>query len=276
MPIAAHPTPTLTRFETVIVTYNSAGEIGDLLADLRSLAPGMRVIVIDNDSRDETARLVRQDFPEVELVVNPQNVGYARAVNQGLRLCVTNYVFLLNPDIRLHDPAFHAKMLACMRADKRIAAVGPLQYILDGQKSRLNFTWSYWAPRAFRLYVTHALERKPRFTMPIRVTFLNAGCLLLRRAAFEQVGRLNEKYFLYGEEPDLMLKFKRFGYVCHLHPGTAVIHYRERSIGQLPLARRLARKQRAILNITDALARGIGNILLDRIAPRRGKPGGSR
>lgn len=266
---AADPAPALPRFETVIVTYNSAGEIGDLLADLLRLAPGMRVIVIDNDSRDETARLVRQDFPAVELVVNPQNVGYARAVNQGLRLCGEDFVFLLNPDMRLLDPGFHAALLACMRADERVAAAGPLQYVQDGGTSRLNFTWSYWAPRAFRLYLAHLLGRKPAPAAPIRVTFLNAGCLLLRRAAFERVGRLNEKYFLYGEEPDLMLKFKRFGYECRLHPGAAVVHFRERSIGRLPLARRWGRKLRAILNISDALARGMGNILLDRLAPSR-------
>ncbi|MEK7327418.1 MAG: glycosyltransferase, partial [Chloroflexota bacterium] len=78
-------------FTTLIITYNSANEIANLLGDLRRLASSNHnhVLVIDNHSRDGTPRIVRSAFPEVRLVENSQNVGFARAVNQGFELCET-------------------------------------------------------------------------------------------------------------------------------------------------------------------------------------------
>ncbi len=248
-------------FSTLIVTYNSAGEIQDLLDDLRCLAPGQRVVVVDNASHDGTAALVRDRFPEVVLAANPDNRGYARAVNQGMDLCEGDFVFLLNPDIRVQDPGFHAALLECIRQSPSIAAVGPLQLVQQGESLRLNFTWSYWAPKAFRIYLAYLLKRPLKDRSPVRVTFLNAGCFLVRKEAFLRVGKLNEKYFLYGEEPDLFLKFKRYRYECRLHPGATVIHYRERSLKKLPLRTRWRIKLHALLNISEALLRGLASLV---------------
>ena len=253
-------------FNSLIVTYNSADEIADLLDDLRRLAPGQPVIVVDNASQDATAEIVKSRFPEVILRVNSKNLGYSRAVNQGIGLCEADYVFLLNPDIRILNPAFHPAMLNCLQQSATIAAVGPLQFVQHGETSRLNFTWSYWAPQAFRVYLSHALRLGWRFSTPIPTTFLNAGCLLLRKSAFIQVGKLNEKYFLYGEEPDLFLKFKRFHYECRLHPGAEVIHFRERSLQKLPARVRFLSKMWAVINISDALVRGAAGLVLDKFS----------
>jgi GT2 family glycosyltransferase len=84
-------------FTSLIVTYNSAGEIFHLLDDLRSFMPDNKIIVIDNASRDGTLDVVQEHFPRVQLIQNARNVGYARAVNQGFALCHTEYVLLLNP-----------------------------------------------------------------------------------------------------------------------------------------------------------------------------------
>jgi len=117
------------------------------------------------------------------------------------------------------NPNFHAAMLDCIQQSSNIAAVGPLQFVQQGAAYRLNLTWSYWTPQAFLVYLSHVFRLGRKRNAPIRTTFLNAGCLLLRKAAFIHVGKLNEKYFLYGEEPDLLLKFKRYDYQVRLHPG---------------------------------------------------------
>jgi GT2 family glycosyltransferase len=257
---------TTISFASLIVTYNSAGEIGNLLSDLRRPAPPDRrqIVVIDNCSSDDTVSVIRSRFPEVRLVANARNVGFARAVNQGMDLCEAEFVFLLNPDMRIAQADFHEAMLACMRQSPAIAAVGPLQFVQEGQRRRLNFSWSYYSPAAFRLFVSHRLNPGAKFTASLPVQFLNCGCLLIRRAAFLRVGRLNENYFLYGEEPDLFLKFKRWGYESRLLPTVEVVHYRDRSLNSLPMARRWAHRLRGLVNIGDALVRGYARLALGR------------
>jgi N-acetylglucosaminyl-diphospho-decaprenol L-rhamnosyltransferase len=259
-----HPT-----FTCLIVTFNSAGEISNLLNDLHMYLPGTETIVIDNASRDGTVDEVRERFPHVQLIPNPTNVGYAKAANQGFGLCQTEYVLLLNPDIRIHSPKIFTAMVACLKSFRHTAAVAPLQFKHDEEDQYLNFTWSYSTMNAFKVYLSFLMQRKQVFTEPIRVTFLNAGCLFIRRSAFEQVGKLNEKYFLYGEEPDLFLKFRRHGFKCYLLPNVAVTHYRERSLMTKPTLQRLQIRLQAARNIADAFIRGWANILLDQLAARR-------
>ena len=263
-------------FTALIVTYNSVGEISNLLDDLQLYVPHGKIIVIDNASRDGTVEVVQEHFPQVELIQNSTNVGYARAVNQGFALCHTEYVLLLNPDIRIHSPQLFAELEKCLKSFRPIAAAAPLQFKSDNEKQYINFTWSYSTRDAFQVYASFLLQRRQAFTKPIQVTFLNAGCLFIRRSAFEQVGRLNEKYFLYGEEPDLFLKFRRYGFECYLLPNVAVTHYRERSLMTKPALQRLKIRIHAAWNIVDALINGWANILFDKLVTKRSLLGNTK
>ena len=257
-----------TAFTNLIVTYNSLADVLGLLADLRRQVSRSHTIVIDNASSDGTPAAIRLQFPEVHLVSNPVNVVYARAVNQGFDLCDSAYVFLLNPDIRIASPQVFLELRRCLEASSQIAAAAPLQFKSGPRRDQLNFTWSYWTPAAFGLYLSYLLGRPGTSPTPISVRFLNAGCLFLRRSAFNRVGRLSARYFLYGEEPDLFLKFWRHGFDCRLLPYVSVIHNRERSLGSVPLLPRLIFRLRGGLNIGDAVLRGLSNLLLDRLLGR--------
>jgi len=256
-------------FTTLIVTYNSGNEILNLLDDLHSYASARNVIIIDNASSEETVAVLQEHFPQIQLIQNSTNVGYAKAVNQGFDLCKTEYVLLLNPDIRIDSPRLFTEMEKCLKLSRQIAAVALLQFKNDGGNQYLNFTWSYMTRNTFRLYVSFLLQAKQGSTDPIPVTFLNAGCLLIRRSAFEHVGRLNEKYFLYGEEPDLFLKFKRDGFDCYLLSHVAVTHYRERSLMTRPVLQRLQIRLQAAWNVIDALINGWVGILLHRLTVKK-------
>jgi GT2 family glycosyltransferase len=263
-------------FTSLIVTYNSADDVSNLLSDLHSHVPANRIIVIDNASQDETVEVVQRRFPHVQLIRNILNVGYAKAVNQGFALCDTEYVLLLNPDIRIPSPQLFSEMESCLHPSRQIAVAAPLQFKNDEQKNSLNLTWSYSTPNAFKLYLAFWLQHKWVFTAPIRVTLLNAGCLFIRRAAFEQVGKLDEKYFMYGEEPDLFLKFRRYGFECYLLPNSAVIHYRERSLMTVPVLQRLQIKVRAVWNVEDAFNTGWARIVLDMITISKSQSAGEK
>lgn len=262
---------TSASFTNLIVTYNSANDILNLLADLRAYTPASRTILIDNDSQDHTVQLIREQYPEVQVIQNSTNVGYARAVNQGFDLCTTEYVLLLNPDIRIEGDQVFAALEGCIRNSRHIAVAAPLQFKSDENTRRVNHNFSFWNLDAFKMYIAFALKLKQTFRAPIQVTFLNAGCLFVRRSAFYEVGKLSEKYFLYGEEPDLFLKLKRHGFQCYLLPHVEVTHYRERSLNTVPLLTRLRIRLQGILNVIDALAIGWTRILLDKLTVRRSK-----
>lgn len=263
--VEARTRPLSQSFTILIVTYNSIHEIGELLNDLVTCAPQNRIVIVDNASQDGSADWISSQYPDIQLVRNPVNVGYARAVNQGARLCKTPYLLLLNPDIRILDPAVFTELLGCMESNPQIAAAAPVQFKTGKSGLYLNFTWSYWSPRAFRFYWAQHMQSCVCPEDPLRVFFLNAGCLFLRLSAFEQVGMFNMKYFLYGEEPDLFLKFLRYGYECRLLTHVKILHHRERSIGRVKPVRRLRYRMMALWNIGDALIKGLYGIFYDRL-----------
>ncbi len=252
-------------FSVVIVTFNSEAHILELLNEIVSFDPGtlLRTVVVDNHSEDSTVPLIQTNFPQAVLIPNETNFGYSAAVNQAAQVISTGYFFLLNPDIQLSQDFFAG--LPRLMISEHIAAAGPLQFKIKDGKRVLNFCWSFWQPECFRLYLEKHLFPWKKFTEPIQVDFLNAGCLLIQKSAFDHVGGFDQRYFLYGEEPDLFLKFKRHRYRCYLHPGIEVIHFRDCSIKQLPTRRQLYLKTAAVRNIADALLRGYWHILQDRL-----------
>jgi N-acetylglucosaminyl-diphospho-decaprenol L-rhamnosyltransferase len=254
------------HYTSIIVTYNSENEIGGLLEDLTTARNPQPVIVVDNASRDGTVDLIHQRFPQVQLVENKVDTGYARAVNQAFRLTETEYFFLLNPDIRLPDPSVADILLKSIKPHPEVAAAAPLQFKNSDQKRYLNFTWSYWTPKALSLFLYSLFNLKAPEEEPIPVTYLNAGCLFIRASAFRKVGMFNEKYFLYGEEPDLFLKFKRAGFTSLLIPDAHVIHQRESSMKSLSNPEYIVIKLKGLGNILNALVNGWFGILRDSLS----------
>ena len=252
-------------FSVIIVTFNSEADILGLLTDIDSIDPEIlpRTIVIDNHSSDTTVALIQANYAQIVLIPNEINIGYGAAINQAAGMVQTNYFFLLNPDICL-TPHFFSGLTEVMKY-KDVAAAGPLQYKIEGCKKFLNFCWSFWKIDCFKIYLEKNLFPWKSYSQPIRVDFLNAGCLMIKKSAFDAVGGFNQRYFLYGEEPDLFLKFKLHGYLCYLHPGVEVIHYRDHSIKQLSGLARAGLKLAAVRNISDAMIRGYWRIFRDRV-----------
>jgi len=261
-----------SQVTTLIVTYNSAAVIRDLLDDLRRIDLGGPIIIIDNASTDQTVDILRHQYPEVHLVQNIQNLGYGKAVNQGFKMCHLPYVFLLNPDIRIPGPDLISKMVNWMDSSPRIGATGPLQFSIGERGYYLKFISSYLGWRAYPNYLYYRIQHRWRSPNPIRVPMLNAGCIMIRRSAFIQVGGLDPRHFLYGEEPDLGTKFNRFGYESWLLPEISIIHIREKSLQTLPVRQQRRIHKQAIWNICDAFLAGWWRIILDKITRNQINP----
>lgn len=188
-------------------------------------------ILVDNASSDGSAGMVRERFPWVRLVENGENVGFARANNQGIALAQGRYVLLLNSDTVLRPGALEA-LVAFMDAHPAAGACGARLLNADGTLQPAAHPMLTPGRELWRLLF---LERiRPRATYPMhrwdivtprRVEVIKGAALLLRRAALDQVGPLDEGYFMYTEEVDLCYRLAAAGWELWYMPAAEVVHY---------------------------------------------------
>lgn len=222
----------------VIVSFN----VRDLLeACLRSIRETARedlhqeIIVVDNASLDGSVHMVRQRYPEVHLIANSENRGFAAANNQGIRESRGRYVLLLNPDTEVLDDAL-ARMIAFLDTHPTFGAVGPQLLYPDGslQHNAFRFpgvlqTFFDFFPIHQRLLDSRLNGRYPRAWYargePFPIDHPLGACLMVRRATIEQVGMLDEEFFMYCEEIDWCWRMRKAGWQIACVPRARVIHH---------------------------------------------------
>jgi hypothetical protein len=221
----------------VIVSWNSANELAACLAALAAAAHDAPcdVTVVDNASHDGSVDLVARSFPDVHLIANSRNAGFASACNQGIRQSQGVYVLLLNPDCRVVGDAC-AQMSAYLSAHAEAAAVGPHIQRSDGADDlrsprRLPTLWSDFCDRsglseAWPRSPVFAAHHLPRFDRGVTsaVECLSGACIMLRRSALNDIGLLDDGYFLFGEDADLCLRLRQADWQVHYLGAARVIH----------------------------------------------------
>src|SRR6266567_6595329 len=214
--------------DVVIVTYNSAHVIGDLLDSLPAALDGLTadVVVVDNDSTDGTAELVaaRGDCR----VVRSANVGYAGGINRGVREAMpADAILILNPDVRMQERSALPLLEALSQSDVGIvvpqvrSAQGALELSLRREPTllrALGLTRTRLA--ALSEYVTEPGD----YLRPCVVDWALGAALLISRSCFGAVGGLDESYFLYSEETDLSLRARDAGCLTRYEPRSVVVH----------------------------------------------------
>jgi GT2 family glycosyltransferase len=193
---------------------------------------GVEAIVVDNASADGSPELVRASYPEVRLISNSNNLGFARACNQGISSTTAPFVLLLNSDAQLLPSTLDA-LLSCLARDPRRAAAGCS--LIDSSGRDRPSTWNFLTPlnqalefvglngRAFARLSRSYRPRLDPDGVDWSGDWIEASCLMLRRAALEQVGLLDERFFMYSEDEDLCWRLKRCGWlICYSNRAQAV------------------------------------------------------
>lgn len=232
----------------VIVSYNVRHLLKECLASVYSSQGrfSYEVYVVDNDSGDGSADMVAIEFPQAHLICAEVNGGYSYANNLGLRESFNSqrqmpkYVLLLNPDTLL-PPLALAEMLAFMKAHPDAAVAGPRLIRANGE---LDLACRRSFPTAVNSFykilgLSRMFPRSSRFAR-YNLTFLDpnettevdsvAGSfMMVRRTAIEQVGLLDESFFMYGEDLDWAYRMKATGYKVYYNADVAVLHYKGES-----------------------------------------------
>ena len=211
-------------------------------------ATSIEIIVVDNGSADGSVQMVRVEFPGVRLITNADNRGFPAANNQGIGVAQGRYILLLNPDTEVVGDAL-ATMVAFADAHPDVGIVGPQLLNPDGsvQSSRRRFptlatgffesTWLQgYAPRRLleRYYV---LDRPDDIVQ--EVDWVTGAALMARREAVEQVGPLDEGFFMYSEELDWCRRFREAGWRVVYLPTARIVHHVGKSSEQVVAARHI-------------------------------------
>ena len=222
-----HPPTAELDLSIILVTWNSLEITAAALDSIRAHAAGIsyEVFAIDNGTtKDDTVAELPRRFPWVRFIANPDNRGFTRANNQGIREARGRYVLLLNNDTVQTENAL-GESVRYMDAHPEVGALGILHRNNDAEKS---FQPSFYEfPRPWRemlgLFGIRGTPLQPEVKEQ-DVDWVCGSYLLMRREALNQVGPLDERYFIYDEDIDWCLQAKRAGWKVRYWPGVSMIH----------------------------------------------------
>lgn len=230
------------EISVIIVNYNVKEFLQQALLSLRKALEHIsaEVFVVDNASDDGSAEMVSREFPEITLIENTRNIGFARANNAALRMARGKFLALVNPDTIAQEDTF-STLLAFMREYEDAGMVGCKILNPDGSLQlacRRSFPtpWvaftrltglSYLFPKS-RWFGRYNLSYLPEDEVAA-VEAISGSFMLMRREAFEQVGLLDEDFFLYGEDLDWCYRTIEAGWRIYYVPTTKIIHFKGES-----------------------------------------------
>jgi hypothetical protein len=220
----------------VIVGYNTCKLLDDCIISIKKeTTVAYEIIIVDNASTDNSCQMLREKYPEVKLIENKENVGFARANNQGFAVARGRYFFMLNPDTLILGNAVD-KLLAFMDANPDVGICGPKNINPDGS---LQYSCDHF-PKIWHTFCSYAnlTNRYPRLKLFGRqgmrywdygdtgdVERVSGCALMVSASLYKKLGGLDEQFFMYFEETDLCYRTRQLGCRVVFIPAAAIIHY---------------------------------------------------
>ena len=230
------------KLTVIIVSYNVRHYLEQCLKSVIKASHSLQVemIVVDNCSEDDSVSMVQNKFPEVKLIINPDNKGFSKANNQAIRISEGEYILLLNPDTVLEENAL-SRSLHFMETHPEAGGLGIKiidghGYYLPESKRGLPTPWASFCTMSHlsqvfpnsaffnRYHAGHLDENKTN-----KIEVLAGAFMLLRRKVLDEIGLLDEDFFMYGEDIDLSYRITKAGYFNYYFPEAWMIHYKGES-----------------------------------------------
>ncbi|MFN8296258.1 MAG: glycosyltransferase [Chitinophagales bacterium] len=230
------------KLSIVIVNYNVRYFLEQtILSVLKSVVNfEYEIFVVDNNSTDDSLKMLEQKFPAVHIIANKENVGFSKANNQAIRMADGEYILLLNPDTIIQEDTLQ-KCINKMESDATIGGLGVKMYDGAGNflpESKRGFPSPLAAfakmsglakvfpkSKTFGQYHLSFLNRDQSH----EVNVLSGACMFLRKSVLDKVGLLDEDYFMYGEDIDLSYRIKQAGFKNYYFADTSIIHFKGES-----------------------------------------------
>lgn len=211
----------------VIVTYNPKQWLDKCLSSLKNSTIDLKVIVVDNKSTDGSPGLIKNNFPEVNLIEEDENIGFGRANNIGIKKALDDgaqYVFLLNQDAWI-EPNTIENLIVAQQKEPEYGIVSPMH--LNGKGDALDYKFSlYIKPSNCKNLYSDIYLKKIKTTI-YDVGFVNAAAWLISRDCIEKVGGFNPSFFHYGEDDNYIQRIKYHSFKLGVLPNCNIFHDRE-------------------------------------------------
>ncbi len=253
------------RVAVIILNWNGLADTCQCLESLRAVTyPNYDIVVIDNGSSGDDARVLQEKFPDsIRLIASPHNLGFAGGCNLGIRQALAagaDYVLLLNNDVTV-DPPFLGEMVRAAESLPDAAALCPKVYFSDRPTVICSTGGRVYPWLGAARQVGRGQQDRGQFDQVAVRDYADGACMLIRADALQRVGPLDEEYFAYWEETDWCARARKAGYQSYYVPAARVWHKTARS--QAPdsqyyyLFRRNAllflRKQKSPLHLLSAV-----------------------
>lgn len=220
------------KLSIVIVSYNVSGYLQQCLDSVMTALEGIEgeVFVVDNASSDDSVAMVRSRYPQVRLIESGENLGFSRANNVAIRQASGEYVLLLNPDTEVAKDTMRG-VLAFMDAHPKAGGAGVKMHNTDGtlapeSRRALPTPWvSCLKMLGFtkRYYMSHLPWDEPG-----QIEVISGAFCMLRHAALDEIGLLDETFFMYGEDIDLSYRLTKAGWENWYLP-FSIVHHKGKS-----------------------------------------------
>lgn len=235
------------RHSLVIVTWNAKGHVFECLSSLCKLRElgEHEIIVVDNNSTDGTPELIKEQFPNIRLIRNANNYGFAKGTNVGIKEARGEYISLINSDVIVPAGCIE-NMYRHMVRNRNIGLLGPRMLGIDKQVNRSTMVFpTVWNTFCHAVALDSVFKRSKLFggflmkeldsqeTMDVDV--LNGWFWMVRREALAQVGLLDERFFIYGEDIDWCRRFHQSGWRVVLFSEASAVHYGGASSKRSPI-----------------------------------------
>lgn len=227
-----------TDLSIIIVNWNVKDLLRECLKSIYNTASGIsfEIFVVDNASADGSIEMVKEEFPQVELIANKENLGFSKANNQAVKISNGKYILFLNPDTVVHPKAIEM-MVNFLNANKNCGAVGPM--IINGQ-GKIDPTGARNFPTV--LFVFFNVMHLDKFFSKSKlfgrhlmtwwdhkdsrsISCLSGACMLVRREILEEVNFFDEKLPMFFEDLDLCQKIKKKGWNLYYLSTAKITHF---------------------------------------------------
>lgn len=212
---------TMTDLTVIIPNYNGQPFLEECFSSLKAQNCSLEVVVIDNGSDDGSVGWIAKNYPEFHLIRNERNLGFAVAVNQGIKYSNSEYIFLMNNDVVLEENCL-SNLLDCVLKGEDIFAVAS-KMVQYNDRTKIDdagdeYTLLGWTKKVGNGKSTDLYQDEREIFSAC------AGASLYRRSIFEEVGYFDENFFAYMEDVDMSYRARIHGYKCIYCPEALVYH----------------------------------------------------
>jgi len=230
------------KLSIIIVNYNVKNFLEQCLSSIQNASKdiNLEVFVVDNNSIDKSTQMVKNKFPDVNLICNTTNVGFSKANNQAIKKSTGKYVLLLNPDTIIQENTLSETI--CFLEKNSIAGAlgvkmidGSGQFLPESKRSLPTpsiafykiFGLSKLFPRSkeFGKYHLNYLDTEKTHEIDV----ISGAFFMIRKSVLNKIGLLDESFFMYGEDIDFSYRIQKAGYKNYYLPTTSIIHYKGES-----------------------------------------------